>query len=75
MKQSLKHMLEICGGISLCFLISAIMLIISSSRASYYSGTFLQSIFGVSAMVFVVSILCLILLNIDWASVTKRLAE
>lgn len=76
MKQSLKHMFEISGGISLCFLVGAITSIIMSSyHTSGYGSIFLQGALGLSAIVFVVSILCLVLLNIDLAktSIAKRL--
>ena len=78
MKKSLKRMFEISGGISLCFLIGAITSAVTVYNYKVsYGYVFLQGFLGLSAIVFVVSFLGVLLLNVNFGKTgfAKRFAN
>ena len=78
MKNSLKHMFEISGGISLCALIGAITSNIAiSNHWQGYGYMFFHGLLWLSLIVFAVSLFGVLLLNINWAKtgLAKRLAN
>ena len=78
MKNSLKHMFEISGGVSLCFLAASIVSnVMLFNYKVGYGYVFLQGFLGLSTIVFVASFLGVFLLNVNFGKtgLAKRLAN
>ncbi len=69
MKQSLKHMFEISGGISLCFLISAVTAMLA---IEFYEGgygyMFIQSFWELALAGLILSVFGVFLVDYNWSN-------